>query len=170
MNSIKALLFFLIIGECNYSWSYDILLNVSGTIIATGCTLENESESLVVDMKEINRRQFNVVGSQLPEIPFKIKLLDCAASVTGATVSFSGAVDSENTQLLALNSGGTNGIAIKILDEDKNLIPMNEASKSYVINGANAIELDFYAQYVATGEPITVGEANAIATYTVSFP
>ncbi|TQI78141.1 major type 1 subunit fimbrin (pilin) [Serratia fonticola] len=154
----------------NMAWSYDTFINVSGNIMASGCTLDSESELIKVDMHEVNRTQFSMSEIKTPEVPFKIQLRDCAASVTGATVTFSGQLDADNNQLLGISSGDAKGVAIKLMDEDKTIIPMNVSSKNFPITGGNDAELQFYAQYVPTGRLVTPGDANAIATYTVSFP
>ncbi|ATM74954.1 fimbrial protein [Serratia fonticola] len=170
MKTIKSLSLFLALFWLNMAWGYDIFMNVTGTIIARGCTLDAESELLEVDMQEVNRTQLSFAGAKTSEIPFTIKLHDCAASVTGAIVKFTGQSDADNNQFLGLSSGGARGVAIKIMDDDKAIIPINTTSKNYPFTGGHDAELQFYAQYVATGPSIIPGDANATATYTVTFP
>jgi len=170
MKILKILSLLIAIFWLNMAWPYDIFMNVTGTIVASGCTLDAESELLEVDMQEVNRTQLTFAGAKTPEIPFKIKLRDCTTSVTGAVVKFSGQSDTDNNQLLRLASGEARGLAIKIMDDDKTIIPINTASKNYPLTDGNDAELQFYAQYVATGPSIQPGDANATATYTVTFP
>ncbi|MGG8277676.1 fimbrial protein [Klebsiella sp. 141198] len=152
------------------AFGYDVLLNVTGQITASGCVVENDSRMIDVDMKEINITQLTQTNSSAQMVPFTIRLMDCAASVSGAVVTFSGVPDRTNSDFLALTEGGASGIAIKILNEDKTIVPLGSASKNYLLNEGNTMALQFYAQYIATGASLSAGEANSTATYTVTFP
>lgn len=76
---------------------YDVLLNVTGHITASGCILDSESEIIDIDMKDINITQLAQSSNRVPVIPFTIRLKDCAASVSGAVVTFSGVPDNTNS-------------------------------------------------------------------------
>ncbi len=61
---------------------------------------------------------------------FAIDLQNCGSTASGVTVSFSGAADSRNTDLLALTAGESDasGIGIALYDQNKTLIPLGQES------------------------------------------
>ena len=168
-NVTSLFVFFMPFVMCD-AFGYDVLLNVTGQITASGCVVENDSKIIDVDMKEINITQLKLPNSSTQMIPFTIRLKDCTSSVSGAVVTFSGIPDRTNSDFLALTEGGASGVAIKILNEDKTIIPISGASKNYLLSEGNTMALQFYAQYIATGASLSAGEANSTATYTVTFP
>ncbi|EPQ1144823.1 fimbrial protein [Citrobacter amalonaticus] len=167
--TISSCVFFLAFWMQN-ALGYDVLLNVTGHITASGCILDSESEIIDIDMKDINITQLAQSSNRVPVIPFTIRLKDCAASVSGAVVTFSGVPDNTNSDFLALAGGGASGVAIKLMDKDKTIVPINSTSKNYLLTEGNTMALQFYAQYIATGSLLSAGDANSTATYTVTFP
>ncbi|MEK0207318.1 fimbrial protein [Klebsiella michiganensis] len=165
-------LFFVFISAfwVKISLAYDVQLNVTGHITASGCILDSESEVIDVDMKDINITQLVQPNNRVQMTPFTIRLKECAASVSSAVVTLSGAPDDANSDFLSLAEGGASGVAIKIMDEDKKIIPINTTSKNYFLTQGDTMVLQFYAQYVATGSTLRAGNANSTATYVVSFP
>lgn len=103
---------------------------------------------------------------------FAIDLQNCGSTASGVTVSFSGAGDSRNTDLLALTAGESDasGIGIALYDQNKTLIPLGQESDVVTLSpGQASAHLQFYARYLADGGTVTPGDANASATFILAY-
>lgn len=150
--------------------AHDGTINVTGQITSSTCSVTDDSRSKSVALGTVKSIDFSGVDATSGAVDFTITLKDCNAS--NATVTFSGNKDSDNPSLLAIKDtiDSAEGIAIAILDDDKNIIDMDAASKIYAVDSYQSINtLHFYAEYMATSPQIKAGEANATATFTVSY-
>lgn len=147
-------------------------LILTATLVNSGCVTSMDSKSITVDMKTVAVKDFSLHKQPLP-IRFAINLEKCTVETTGVVTTFSGTADANDNTLLALNGGSTaKNVGIAILDNQGNRIPINQASTFYPLKISSNMEktsLVFYGQYVATGEVITPGIANADATFTFEY-
>lgn len=149
--------------------AYDVQINVNGNIVNTTCDVDTNSANLNVAMGDQPISALNTaVGVTSPDISFSIKLVNCSDVATGVNIAFSGTVSSD-TALLKLDDGGATGIGIEILDDNKTQIPVNVASKNYPLNAGVDNTLNFYARYKTESLPVTAGDANATATFTLTY-
>lgn len=154
------------------SHAADVTISVIGNLMSNSCTVSAESKNKVVNMGTWPVKQFSSTSSgTLPPVPFVITLEDCGETVSGATITFNGTPDPENNALLKLNDESlATHVAIALLDKNQKRIPLNEPSESYGITGGEGkIELQFYGQYVASGDGVTAGSANADATFSLTY-
>lgn len=96
------------------------------------------SENINVAMGAVSQRQFYRAGDGSARQPFAIDLQNCGSTASGVTVSFSGAGDSRNTDLLALTAGESDasGIGIALYDQNKTLIPLGQESDVVTLSRA----------------------------------
>lgn len=94
--------------------AHDGRVYVSGTITDNTCSLSPGSENINVAMGAVSQRQFYRAGDGSAWQPFAIDLQNCGSTASGVTVSFSGAADSRNTDLLALTAGESDASGIGI--------------------------------------------------------
>jgi type 1 fimbria pilin len=145
-------------------------INITGNIIANTCTVSPDDKDKGVDMGKVASKQFADGATVVPPVSFTLSLVDCGTAVSGVSVSFQGTQDTNNADLLALDTGGATGIGIAILDRNQALIPMNTQTKSIPIDAsAETAVLQFYAQYTADGAAILSGAANASATFNLVY-
>jgi len=145
---------------------------VTGSITDNTCTLSPDSETITVGMGSVSNRQFYQAGAGADWQSFTINLENCGSTASGVTVSFSGAADSQNPDLLALTAGAGNasGVGVALYNKDKSPIPLGENSQIQpLIPGQQSAHLNFYARYGADGSTVAAGTANASATFILTY-
>ncbi|WP_158484772.1 fimbrial protein [Pseudomonas chlororaphis] len=159
---------------CHNAVAYDLLLNVSGTIAANGCTVSADSQNMTVTFGNVATKQFFANQTPWAKRKFVIQLERCGSAATEVKVSFNGIADSDNSDLLKItqDAGAASGLGIEILDMNGVTIPIGTQMASALPidatpGGTN--QLVFYAQYRSTG-PVTVGPANATANFVLEYP
>lgn len=147
-----------------------------GSLVDAACSVSTDSVDQIVDLGQHPLHDFKTIGDKSELRPFTIKLEDCDTTVaTTAAVAFSGSVDSTNSDLLAVDSSGSNeasaaGVGIQILDESSKVVKPDGSTFSTahkLIDGENI--LNFKSQYVSTVASPTAGQANADATFIMQY-
>ena len=159
-------------GLLSVACAHDGRVYVSGTITDNTCTLSPDSENIDVEMGAVSNRQFAHAGDGANWQPFSINLENCGSTASGVTVSFSGTANSHHSDLLALTPGDSDatGVAIGFYDKDKAVIPLGDESASQPLSSGQAsVHLQFYARYIADGEVVAPGTANASATFVLAY-
>lgn len=152
--------------------AHDGEVQISGSILENNCTVAADSQNLDVTLGNINSKIFTQAGDSSLPVSFTITLQHCGEAASSMAVSFSGVADDINSTLLAINSGGeqARGIGVAILDSNRTLIPLNTASKGYVLDPEKTENLlQFYAAYTATGSHVSSGNADATATFSLTY-
>jgi len=146
-----------------------INITIKATLTASACTVSSGSQEMTVIMGNWSQNLFAKPGG-VPPKPFSINLNDCSTT-SGVAVTFRGESDKSDPSLLAISGGGAaKNVGIAILDKNRNRIPLGQSSVIYNLTpGADSAELEFYGQYIATGE-VSAGAANADATFTIEYP
>lgn len=153
----------------------DSTITIKGNIKDNTCAVAPSSQYITVDLMNNAVKQLYAVGKvTTPEIPFSIELAPCGASVIAVKVGFVGIANAYNTNLLAIDAGGTaaSGVGIQILDSDKNQIAINADSSALswtplTANTSNT--LNFYARLMASNMPVVAGLTNSTATFTLEY-
>lgn len=172
INFYYAIILFLFFGNFFPAHSHDGQINITGTIIDKTCTISSDTQDQNVNLGSIANKDFTGIGVSTRPQSFVIKLENCSESVSGIFVKFNGTADTKNANYLKLDAvaGSATGIAIAILDNNKNLIPLANKSKEYYLDlGENNIVMQFYAKYISVNSLVTSGTANASATFTISY-
>lgn len=154
-------------------YAADGTVNFTGEIIDQACTVDiGANNTMTVDLGRVARTAFIATGDEASATKFTIKLINCPATVTAAKVRFDGANDTTNSDLLALTqmSGSANGVAIKLMTANKELLGLNQLnSYTYPLSSTQDNLLDFYAAYQSTMAAVVAGPANAVANFTVNY-
>lgn len=114
--------------------------------------------------------QFPTVGSTSTEVDIPITLNCMAGTNIKATVTAtSGTVYAAQGQLALSGTNKATGVAIQIIDANKNPIPLN--SKETIKDNAAAGNYIFgwKARYIKTADKITPGPANGTATINIRY-
>ncbi|MDY1038702.1 fimbrial protein [Lelliottia sp. CFBP8978] len=147
-------------------------VQITGTITGKSCTVSPESSDFTVEMGNVSSKDFARAGDGTRYEPFVINLEKCGGSASGVTVSFQGNQNSLNRDLLALD-GGTGyaaGMGVGIYNADKSLIPLGEESGlAKLTPNQMAVKINFYARYIADGAKVSPGNANASATFMLTY-
>lgn len=140
-----------------------------GFITTSGCTVT--TKSLSVPLGSFKRSEFSGVGSTTQTNTFKI-VVDCIES-TYINMTLSATADSSNAPgVIAIDSTAgvttAKGVGIQLLLYNK---PVAIGSSFYVgratVTGGNSIEMA--ARYYQTKSTVTAGQANATATFTLTY-
>jgi len=156
----------------NMAQAADGNIEFTGAIVSNSCKVTGTGSSdsnFGVTLGKVHTNALKNSGVTAAPTPFTIKLSDCV-SVTSASVTFDGTLDSNNKSLLKLSpvTDAATFVGIGIYESNSStLIPLlNKSATKTLINGA--ANLEFVAKYVATGTA-TPGVANASATFTVNY-
>lgn len=152
--------------------AHDGTVNVTGKIVDNTCAVSAESSSLLVTFGNVSSKRFARQGDGSRYQPFTIKLERCGASASNVSVTFYGDADSHNPALLRLTpeAGVATGIAIALYDNDKNLIPLGQPGGGIPLTpNQTSVWLNFYARYLANGDSVSSGPANASATFMLNY-
>ena len=146
-------------------------IHLTATVVAVGCTVDPGDVNKPVDLGEWQTKQLVKAGQTTKAVPFSIHLTGCTAD--NAKLTFTGTKDTHDHTLLAIDSSDENaasGVAIEILDSQHNRIPMGGDTPSAVIDANGDAALDFWADYVSTGEKSAKpGDANAATQFTLTY-
>ena len=156
----------------NTAIAHDGQINITGTIQSNTCIVDTDSENMTVDMGNVASKQFYQAGATAAAQSFVIKLVKCGDAASGVNVTFNGIVDSHDSRLLAIDGGSTaaTGMGIAILDLNRQIVPLNTQSVKYPLTpGLQSVNLSFFAEYMANGDKVKAGDANATATFILNY-
>ena len=149
--------------------AHDGQVNITGSIQGNTCVVDTDSKNMTVDMGTVASKQFYEAGVTTQAHAFTIKLVKCGDAASAVGVTFHGTLDGKDSRLLAIE-GGARGVGIALLDLNRQMVPLNTESIEYPLTpGAQAVNLDFFAQYMANGATVTSGQANATATFVLNY-
>ncbi|WP_315708244.1 fimbrial protein [Brenneria uluponensis] len=153
-----------------YASAADGTINFNGSITDTACTVDTSSANQTVEMGTVSSSAFNGAGSTASPTRFTISLTACPD--TTAKVRFDGPTALGNSSILRLNDGQTAaGVGVAIYEDDSStLIPVSTASAAKTLSPTGTNELAYIAKYMATGDTVTAGGANATASFTIAYP
>ena len=166
------IIFTLLLLAAASAQAHDGTVYVSGSIQDNTCIVAPSSQAQTVPLGDVAAKQFSTKGSGSTPVAFIIDLQQCGASATGVDFTFSGAADTADKTLLALDSGSdtAQGIAIELQSADHARLPLNQASVRFTIDPTRTDNaFIFYARYLATASSVTSGTAHATATFTLTW-
>lgn len=151
-------------------------VHFTGDFVNAACAVSTDSADQTVKLGEYKTSAITASGQYTTKVPFEIKLVNCTTDTyKNASVSFNGTIDSDDTTLLAVNSGGSNstgatGVGIEILDNSSKVLTPNGAtySTAQALNDGDNT-LPFTARYKSTASTVTAGLADADATFVIKY-
>lgn len=156
----------------------DGTLNFSGSVIDAACTVAPESQNMTVDFGTIGSGKLDQYPYMGNERQVKIKLTDCPATITSASLQLMGdTVSAWHVNSLKIDSGAgaANNVAIAFIrgDEVANTpYSVGDLMNYPLTEGDNTIILQ--AGLVATDghtvSDITPGTISAVAQYNIIYP
>ncbi|WP_375083856.1 fimbrial protein [Providencia sp. SKLX074055] len=155
----------------NSTWYLSTLVIPANSIYINVLSCSLKSPVPTINLGDWYDTQFPSVGSTSTEVDIPITLTCMAGTNIKATVTAtSGTVNAAQGQL-ALSGGAdkATGVAIQIIDANKNHIPLN--SKRTIKDNVAAGDYIFgwKARYIKTADKITPGPANGTATINIRY-
>ncbi|MEQ9861651.1 type 1 fimbrial protein [Pectobacterium cacticida] len=174
MRKTLCLLSALTLPVASAANAADSTITISGYVRDNACAVAGESKDFTVDLMKNAARQFHAIGATTPAVPFRIVLSPCGTSATAVKVGFIGVADSINSSLLKLDAGAltASGMGVQILDAQQAMLPLNAPASAIswtTLMPGQTNTLNFYARLMATQIPVTAGQVNATATFTLEF-
>lgn len=141
------------------------MVHFTGSVYASPCVLELETQEQYVDLGEINAREFHRIGDRSTPVAFNIRLKDCQRGastsfvnsageatqngqryyLTGesaVSLSLAGDTDFFNPDLVRV-TGDIRGAGLRVFSKDSQNLMINQPTRSWVIKpGDNNITLN----------------------------
>lgn len=149
---------------------YDVLVSVTGNLIANTCVVAADSLEKNVPLGDIGTRQLSKAGSVSHiKTPFTLTLEECGPTFSGVKIRFSGTPDEVDPRLIKVAEGGATGVAVQILDREGALVPLDIPTPAFGETGNHSVKMHFYARLAATGHDVNAGNVSATATWTTEY-
>lgn len=171
-KTMLSAVFIMTAGVAGNVQASDGTINFIGNITDQTCTVDSASQNLDVPMGNIGASALaGGAGTVASPTRFTLQLDSCPDTVTSATIRFDGDADNSaaGSGILKLDGDSTaTGVGIVLADNAGTPIAMHTDSPDYaLVEGENA--LLFTARYIATGDTITTGSANATSQFTINY-
>lgn len=152
------------------------VVHFTGKITDASCNITTDSAGQTVELGTWAASYF-ATQKETTRTPFQISVEGCPDSVKTVAVLFDGNKDANDNTLLGLNSsvdsdGNTaTGVAVKLYESDRNTqIKIGDISQSIdLAEGEDSKTLNFYANYNATTDVVSTGEADADANFLMVY-
>lgn len=140
------------------------------TFIAPTCSVSTGSQSLTVALPSVSANALGAVGATAGTTRFGINLTGCTSNLAvSATLSSSNAYTVNGVIAPTIGAGYASGVGIQILRADGiTPVTFDSAFPTGTTNGAN-YSFNLYARYYQTATPVTPGQVQATATYTLTY-
>ncbi|QXX82248.1 fimbrial protein [Providencia sp. R33] len=170
-NIIATLIATSSIFAINNAFAADGTIDFTGEITDQACELAASSDALKVNLGKVSKTALPSTGSTASATKFTIKLINCPATVTTASVKFDADsyLGDDTVIKLKEEAGVATGVGIQITDDLNTIVPLFTASKNYPLKQNVENNLDFRARYIAKSDTVTTGPANGTATFTINY-
>ena len=158
------------------AFAADGTITINGQVTDNTCTVNTvQGKDFTVTLPTVSKQVLAVAGDTAGRTPFTINLTGCSVGKVstyfepGATVDF-------NTGRLNNASGTAKNVQVQLLGSNNTAIPVLAAGAGGIqtnsqlvdVSGTGAADLNYYAEYYATG----ASEAGSVATtvkYTIIY-
>lgn len=151
--------------------------SVSGLCIhikSPTCKITDDSKNINVFLGRHNKTAFTGLNSTTAPIPFNINLTECE-NVGSVFMQFNATADSAMAanEVIKIDDQpeGASGLGVQILTAGGALVPLNQVSQIW--SGSKGSQTNYrfayQARYIQTQPSVTAGEANASATFVVTY-
>lgn len=179
-NSMKASLvsgLFIAMGTLSQVQAADVAggtVRFLGTVVNGACAVDSGDVDKVVQMGQVRVADFNGTAGTPAKLrqDLDIKLLDCDTSVAQtAAVTFKGTGSPNGYSGIlsaGFGAGAATGVGVQLFDTDGDPLPLNTLSTAtQLIDGTNT--LHFRAGYISVSDTVTPGNADATATFDITY-
>lgn len=155
----------------NNALAADGSIEFTGEITDQACELATGSDALKVNLGKVSKTALPATGATAAATKFTIKLTNCPATAVSAKVQFDADSYAGDDKVIALKdeTNVAKGVGIQITDDTNTVVPLFTPSKAYTLKESVENNLDFRARYIAQADTVTVGPANANATFTINY-
>lgn len=159
----------MIIGIYSSAFAIDVQVQVIGTVLAQSCNIKSSDLIKNVIFEDINPVNFGTIGATSESHEVNIGLENCTGNVNQLSYMFSGEPDENNPNLLKVTGKSGNspenlatGIAVEILDMNKNPIRINQKQKFNKTIATPIYDFKFHLRYKSTNTRVGAGDASSL--------
>ena len=155
----------------------DGTITINGQVTAKTCTVNAaKGKDFTVTLPTVSQSVLAAAGDTAGRTPFTINLTGCTASSKVATYFEPGATVDFNTGRLNNASGTATNVQVQLLGSNNTAIAVLAAGAGGVqansqlvdVSGTGSADLNYYAQYYATGAS-TPGNVATSVKYTIIY-
>jgi type 1 fimbria pilin len=143
------------------------------TFTASTCSVSTGSQNVTVTLPSVAANTLGAVGATAGMTPFGIILTGCSSNLSvSATLSSNNPYIATNGVIAPTTGAGyASGVGVQILQPDgATPVTFDTAFPTGTTNGANSnYTFSLYARYYQTAAPVTPGQVQAAATYTLTY-
>lgn len=143
------------------------------TFTASTCSVSTASQNLAVTLPAVPQSSLTSAGTTAGTTPFSINLTGCTSNLkVSATLSANNPYTSVNGVIApTTGSGYASNVGIRILQSNGTTpVTFGTAFSVGTTSGANSnFTFNLYAQYYQTASPVSPGQVQGTATYTLTY-
>lgn len=169
MKNIDGLFISILGLSCLSANAEDIRIQINGSILAQSCNVKSSDLTKNVIFDNINLQDLIPMGATTAPKKVSIVLENCTGSIDSMSYMFSGGADDSNPDLLkvtgkpdASSAGIASGLAIEILDVNKQPVPLNQIQVFNKKINTASYDFNFYLRYKSTGPTVEAGDASSL--------
>jgi len=166
---MHRLIFIIFSQFISVVYAEDVLVQINGSVMAQSCNVKSSDLTKNVIFGDITPQDFPSLGSTTISQEVLIGLENCTGNVNGMSYMFSGSGDNSNPELLKITGklGASpqevaTGLAIEILDMNKNFVPLNQKQNLSKQIMASSYDFRFYLRYKSISSTVGAGDASSL--------
>lgn len=161
----SALALLVMTAAYNTAVAAPVNINITGTVVASPCTVNNSSNDLTVNLgTTIQASTLEAAGAGTTPIPFDLSLTDCPVGTSNVTVTFTGTPAAAPQSDMYLNTGDATPLAVELSSDGTVLGHNSTLSQPVLTDKTVTYELSARAVTstgsVAPGSIVSVVQAN----------
>jgi major type 1 subunit fimbrin (pilin) len=174
-NQMKKIIAVLIAGACASAGAYaaDGTITITGALTAQTCTINGNAAgtqtAINVTLPTLSTTGLAVAGDTSGSTPFSIHLTDCDATSALTFFEAGPTIDLATGNLINQAPAGADLVQVGLLNDKFaaiNLVTNANSQQVAIVN--EAADLNYYAQYVATGAS-TAGAVNTSVRFSMQY-
>lgn len=162
----KTILYLIPLFICCSTWATNI--NLSGTVVASPCTIDTDTISKVVEFQQGRSRNMQEAGSGGEWQDFQLLLTQCPLTTRKASVKFTGTVD-PNDSTAFINTGTAHNVALRLADISHNVIYSNESTITANVISDRSITFPLSARMFTPLGNVEGGTFSSIVNVTFTY-
>lgn len=169
-RKIFWLVIFFVIFNSVKSFSNQIKINITATLMENTCIISTASTDFLVNLISGDLRGKDI-GIPFGETPFYINLDSCPENLTTAHVKFTSERDPIMPELLKIqstDSSSAKGVAIGLFDKDNNNVTHGSVDIDINHDGNKNI-FPFSVAYLKTGSDASPGKIIAVTSFEIAY-
>jgi len=157
----------LLISASNAFADEGTALNISASIVASPCTLSEDTVHGNVSLGSFYTNELSNRGDATGWVPFALKLMECPVTTTAVSVVFTGESDESNPDFFK-NMGSSSHVAIEIKDTAGSIV-RNGASRTMTVSPSHDAVLDLQSRMVTPQGGATAGSVTGLVELSFSY-